>query len=101
MIEIEIINFLVIEIQLYSVHKCGKSTKHFDKDCHTSRCANRYILPKTEKPARVNTIEKFCTYYKRQGIREGIIEKRVLVAVRTIEKRTHPPTTAGKEFDEI
>jgi len=30
-------------------------------------CANRFTLPKAEKSANVNNIEKYCTYCKRTG----------------------------------
>jgi len=46
--------------------KCGK-IGHYGRDCRTSRYANRFTLPKAEKPANVNNIEKYCTYCKRKG----------------------------------
>jgi len=45
--------------------KCGKMGHH-RRDCRTSRCANR-LLAKAEKPAGVNTVEKYCTCYKKAG----------------------------------
>jgi len=48
--------------------KCGKMG-HQGKDCRTSRYANRFMLPKAEKPAGVNTVEKYCTYCKKAGHR--------------------------------
>jgi len=46
--------------------KCGKMGHH-GRDCRTSRYANRFVLPKAEKPAGVNTVEKYCTYCKKAG----------------------------------
>jgi len=43
--------------------KCGK-LGHLGRDCRTSRYANRFTLPKAEKPANVNNIEKYCIYCK-------------------------------------
>jgi len=41
--------------------KCGKMG-HYGRDCCTSRYANRFTLPKAEKSANVNNVEKYCTY---------------------------------------
>jgi len=38
---------------------------HLGRDCCISRYTNRFTLPKAEKPANVNNIEKYCTYCKR------------------------------------
>jgi len=46
--------------------KCGK-IGHHGRDCRTSRYANRFTLPRAEKPANVNNIEKYCTYCKKKG----------------------------------
>jgi len=37
------------------------------RNCRTSRYANRFTLPKAEKPAGINTMEKYCTYCKKAG----------------------------------
>jgi len=49
--------------------QCQKRGKmdHLKRDCCTSRYANRFTLPKAEKPANVNNIEKYRTYCKRTG----------------------------------
>jgi len=46
--------------------KCGK-LGHLGRDCRTSRYANRFTLPKAEKTANVNNVDKYCTYCKRTG----------------------------------
>ncbi|KYN04506.1 hypothetical protein ALC62_04625 [Cyphomyrmex costatus] len=46
--------------------KCGK-TGHIGQNCRTSRYANKFSLPRAEKPAGINTVEKFCTYCKKAG----------------------------------
>jgi len=40
---------------------------HYGRDCRINRYANRFTLPKAEKPANMNNIEKYCTYYKKKG----------------------------------
>ena len=47
-------------------HKCGK-TGHIGRECRTSRYANRVFLPKPEKTASANTVDKYCTYCKKAG----------------------------------
>jgi len=75
--------------------KCGKMG-HLGRDCRISRYANRFTLPKAEKPVNVNNIEKYCTYCKRTGQRDecwslnGRPEKEQ-------SKRTHKDETSEKE----
>ncbi|KAM0728861.1 Retrovirus-related Pol polyprotein from transposon 412 [Formica fusca] len=44
--------------------KCGK-TGHYGRDCRTSRYANRFSLPKSDRQPRVNTVNKYCNYCKK------------------------------------
>ncbi|XP_018407676.1 PREDICTED: uncharacterized protein LOC108783574 [Cyphomyrmex costatus] len=46
--------------------KCGK-TGHIGQNCRTSRYANKFSLPRAEKRAGINIVEKFCTYCKKAG----------------------------------
>jgi len=46
--------------------KCGK-VGHYGQDCRTSRYANRFTLPRAEKSANINNIEKYCSYCKKRG----------------------------------
>jgi len=47
-------------------HKCGRNG-HYGRDCRTSRFANRFTLPRSEKNTGVNAVEKYCTHCKRAG----------------------------------
>ncbi|XP_039315510.1 uncharacterized protein LOC113006333 [Solenopsis invicta] len=44
--------------------KCGK-IGHHGRECRTGQ--NRYHLPRPEKTASANTVEKYCTHCKRTG----------------------------------
>ncbi|XP_071574634.1 uncharacterized protein [Temnothorax nylanderi] len=47
-------------------NKCGK-LGHSGQECRTSRYANRYSLPRAEKPHGINTVEKYCFHCKKEG----------------------------------
>jgi len=49
--------------------KCGRNG-HLGRDCRSSK----YVLPKPEKPARVNVISKTCTYCKKTSYNRRMLD---------------------------